>query len=44
MKRLFLATIVLLVTSFIYVGCTPESLDQNDIKQLDKEELEENDI
>ena len=44
MKKLFIALIVLFATSFVYVGCTPESLDQNEKQQLDKGELEEDDI
>ncbi|WP_438711298.1 hypothetical protein ACSTS3_22605 [Aquimarina muelleri] len=44
MKKLIIALIILFATSFIYVGCTPESLDQNEKQLLDKDEIQEDDI
>ncbi len=44
MRKLILAIIVLFATSFIYVGCTPESLDQHDTESLEKDELDDDDI
>ncbi|WP_262482852.1 hypothetical protein [Aquimarina longa] len=44
MKKLVFALILLYAISFIYVGCSPEPLDQHDEKLLDKDEIQEGDI
>ncbi len=47
MKKLFLALVVLFATSFVYVGCSSEPIDEyNEFneKSLDKDEIDDDDI
>ncbi len=44
MRKLILALIVLCATSFIYVGCSPEPINEYDTEALDKDEIDDDDI